>query len=313
MRTGIVFPGQGSQYVGMGQSLMENFPIARETFEEADEQLGFSLSQICFEGPEEDLRLTYYTQPALLATSVAAYRVLVDRVGAMPVVAAGHSLGEYAALVAVGAMTFGDAVRVVHHRGRLMDDAVPAGEGAMAAVLGMSEEALTDICQHITQTIGEVVELANINCPGQIAISGTVAGVSQACDRAKASGAKRAILLNVSGPFHSSLMKPAAKAFGSVLDDTKISTITTPVVSNVDGQARTNANDLRDALKRQLYSPVRWIDDVETMKSIGVDIILELGPGKVLSGLIRKIDKGIQTNHVEDEPTLQDVAKLFDE
>lgn len=311
MRTGIVFPGQGSQYVGMGKSLIGNYPVAKQTFEEADEKLGFSLSRICLEGPEEDLRMTYHTQPALLTTSIAAFRVLADKVDINPVIAAGHSLGEYAALVAVNAMTFGEAVGVVYRRGRLMDEAVPAGQGAMAAVLGMSEADLAAVCKQVTEQTGEIVELANINCNGQIAISGTTAGVANACDTAKSVGAKRTILLNVSGPFHSSLMKPAATKFGRVLDDAVISSTSIPVASNIDGQPRTHANHLREALKRQLYSPVRWIDDIETMKSAGIDVILELGPGKVLSGLIRKIDKGIPTNHVEDESTLQDVVKLF--
>lgn len=311
MNIGIVFPGQGSQYVGMGKSLIDTYAIARQTFEEADERLGFSLTRLCLEGPEDELRLTYYTQPALLTASIAAYRVLQHHVDIHPVVAAGHSLGEYSAIVAVGAMSFADAVNVVHLRGKYMDEAVPAGEGAMAAVLGMAEEDLMSVCRSAAQETAEAAELANINCPGQIVISGTTRAVSKACEIAKASGAKRAIMLNVSGPFHSSLMKQAAERLGQLLDETAISPASIPVVANVDGNAYTDAFSMREALKRQLYSPVRWIDDVVAMKTTGVDLILEFGPGTVLSGLIRKIDKGIQTAHVEDDSTLQEVTKLF--
>ncbi|WAH40379.1 ACP S-malonyltransferase [Alicyclobacillus fastidiosus] len=311
MKTGIVFPGQGSQYVGMGAALIREYSVARDTFAQADERLGFGLTKLCLEGPEDELRLTYYTQPALLTASIAFYRVLAQRVPLAPIVAAGHSLGEYSALVAAGSLAFGDAVHLVHRRGRLMDEAVPAGQGAMAAVLGLDEQPLALVCKEVMDATGEVVELANLNCPGQIAISGTVAGVAQASDLAKERGAKRAIPLTVSGPFHCSLMRPAAEAFGALLDETPIADATIPVVANVDAQANQEAAAIRDALKRQLYSPVRWTDDVLTMQRMGVERILELGPGTVLSGLIRKIDRGIPTAHVEDETTLAEAMELL--
>lgn len=311
MKTGLVFPGQGAQYVGMGKSLLDNYKEARETFAEADERLGFRLTSLCLEGPEDELRLTYYTQPALLAMSIAAFRVLSARVDLAPLVAAGHSLGEYSALVAAHAMSFSDAIALVYGRGKLMDEAVPAGEGAMTAVLGMDEDTLVAVCQQAAQETGEVVELANLNCPGQIAISGTVAAVGRAGELAKVAGAKRAIPLTVSGPFHCSLMRPAAEAFAELLDHTDIKRADIPVVANVDGQMHQDAEEIRDVLKRQLYLPVRWVDDVKTIQSVGVDVILEFGPGTVLSGLIRKIDKGISTAHVEDDSTLAEVVSLF--
>ncbi|GEO25155.1 malonyl CoA-acyl carrier protein transacylase [Alicyclobacillus acidoterrestris] len=311
MLTGIVFPGQGSQYVGMGKSLIEAYPTARRTFEEADERLGFHLTKLCLEGPEEQLRLTYHTQPALLTASIAFYRVLTERVELNPIVAAGHSLGEYSALVAAGAMAFGDAVHLVHRRGQLMDEAVPAGQGAMAAVLGLDEEPLTSVCAQVMEQTGEVVELANLNCPGQIVISGTAAGVQAAATLAKEQGAKRVIPLTVSGPFHCRLMRAAADSFGALLDATVIQDASIPVVANVDAVANKDASQIREALKRQLYSPVRWTDDVQAMRRMGVERIVEIGPGTVLSGLIRKIDRGISTAHVEDEATLAEVIELF--
>ncbi|WAH35476.1 ACP S-malonyltransferase [Alicyclobacillus dauci] len=311
MKTGLVFPGQGAQYVGMGKSLIDNYETARRIFAEADERLGFSLTKLCLEGPEEELRLTYYTQPALLTASVAFYRVLAERVDISPIVAAGHSLGEYSALVAADALSFEDAVYLVHRRGQLMDEAVPAGLGAMAAILGMDEADLDALCREVSESTGEVVELANLNCPGQIAISGTANAVAKVSEMAKPRGAKRAIPLTVSGPFHCSLMRPAADSFGKLLDETNIKDARIPVVANVDAVPHTRADELREALKRQLYSPVRWTDDVRTMRSLGVDLIVELGPGTVLSGLIRKIDKGISTAHVEDDSTLEEVTQLF--
>lgn len=311
MKTGLVFPGQGAQYVGMGKSLIEQYDTARRTFAEADECLGFQLTKLCLEGPESELRLTYYTQPALLTASIAIYRVLKERVDVSTQVAAGHSLGEYSALVAADAISFTDAVSLVHRRGQLMDEAVPAGQGTMAAILGMEEENLAALCQEITDTLGEVVQLANLNCPGQIVVSGTEAAVAKVCELAKPRGAKRALPLTVSGPFHCSLMQPAAHAFGALLDEASIQDARIPVVANVDGAPHQSADEIRDALKRQLYLPVRWTDDVKRMQSMGVELILELGPGTVLSGLIRKIDKGIRTAHVEDDSTLAEVTQLF--
>ncbi|MFD1677248.1 ACP S-malonyltransferase [Alicyclobacillus fodiniaquatilis] len=305
MNIGLVFPGQGAQYVGMGKTLLDQYATARDTFAEADERLGFQLTKLCLEGPEAELRLTYYTQPALLTASIAFYRVLAERVDVQAMVAAGHSLGEYSALVAADALSFSDAVHLVYQRGRLMDAAVPAGQGTMAAVLGMEEDALAEICAQVTREVGEVVEIANLNCPGQIVISGTVAAVAKAGEAAKATGARRAIPLTVSGPFHCSLMEPAASEFGKLLDATNIADAGIPVVANVDAAPHQKAAEIRDVLKRQLYCPVRFTDDVLAMRAMGADMLLELGPGAVLSGLIRKIDKGILTANVEDDATLE--------
>lgn len=311
MKTGLVFPGQGAQYVGMSKELIDSYETARRTFAEADEVLGFGLTKLCLEGPEEELRLTYYTQPALLTASVAAYRVLSERVSIDAVVAAGHSLGEYSALVASDVLSFADAVQLVHRRGQLMDKAVPAGQGAMAAILGMDEQALGELCQEVQTETGEVVELANLNCPGQIAVSGTAGAVARLCELAKPRGAKRAIPLVVSGPFHCSLMQPAAAEFGALLDGTSFQNAKIPVVANVDGLPHQDAGEIREALKKQLYSPVRFTDDILTMKQTAIDVIVELGPGTVLSGLIRKIDRGISTCHVEDNASLDEVVQLF--
>lgn len=309
MKTAFVFPGQGAQYVGMGKDLLDTSATARAVFEEADEVLGFHLTKLVLEGPEDTLKLTYYTQPALLAMSVAVLRVLDERVKIAPVVAAGHSLGEYSALVAANALSFGDAISLVHRRGQLMDEAFPSGEGAMAAILGLDEEPLARVCASAASEVGEVVEIANLNCPGQIVISGTSRAVSRACELAKESGAKRAIPLAVSGPFHCSLMRPAADAFAQLLDSTTMREAAFPVVANVDGQPYRAAQDLREALKKQLFSPVRWADDVATIRDMGVELIAELGPGTVLSGLIRKIDRGLETVHIEDSETLQSVCE----
>lgn len=278
-------------------------------FEEADETLGFQLTKMVLEGPEDTLRLTYYTQPALLAMSVAVLRALQERVDVRPAVAAGHSLGEYSALVAAQAISFRDAVALVYRRGQLMDEALPAGTGAMAAILGLDERPLLQVCQTAAQETGEVVEIANLNCPGQIVISGTAQAVARAGELAKEAGAKRAIPLAVSGPFHCSLMRAAADDFAALIDSTSIRDAQLPVVANVDGRAYTAAQDIRDALKKQLYSPVRWTDDVLTIRDMGVDLVVELGPGTVLSGLIRKIDRGLETLHIEDPGTLAAVCE----
>lgn len=311
MKTGLVFPGQGAQFVGMGKSLLERYAEARDVFTEADDRLGFSLTKLCLEGPEDELRLTYYTQPAILTMSIAAFQVLSGRVDVSPMVAAGHSLGEYSALVATGAMAFSDAVALVYERGKLMDEAVPAGLGTMAAVLGMEEDALEAVCRQASTETGEVVELANLNCPGQIVISGTIAAVAKAGELAKSNGAKRAIPLPVSGPFHCSLMRSAAQAFSELLQGIDIQQADIAVVANVDGRPHQDPQEIRDALQQQLYLPVRWVDDVKTMRTLGVETLVELGPGTVLSGLIRKIDKGIATAHVEDDSTLEQAVALF--
>lgn len=300
-----VFPGQGAQYVGMGKELADNYQVAREVFDEADDALGFPLSRLIWEGPEEKLRLTYHTQPALLATSVAAYRVFAKSAANEAKVCAGHSLGEYSALVAVGALSFRDAIQLVQSRGQFMDDAVPAGKGAMSAVLGLEASVLRSVCEEAS--VGEeIVELANVNCPGQIAISGTVVAVERAGELAKKAGARRVIPLVVSGPFHCRLMKPAARKLAEALAATPLQAGLVPVVANVDALPRTLATEVRGALEQQLYKPVLWHNDVQAMVAMGASTFIEFGPGTVLSGLIRKINKNVRTFHVEDCASLEE-------
>lgn len=311
MELAYLFPGQGAQYVGMGRELAEQFPVVRQLFEEADDALGFSLSKIIFEGPETDLRLTYNTQPALLTASVASYRAFVEEGGnPAPVVAAGHSLGEYSALVATGAMTFRDAVKLVHLRGKWMDEAVPAGQGAMTAVMGMEADVLRKVCEQASEEAG-LVELANINSSAQIVISGTAEGVARAAELAREQGARRTIPLVVSGPFHCSLMKPAAKRLEEQLASTNISNAEVPVMANVDAKPKTDAKTVREALERQLYSPVLWEQDVLAMLEMGVEGFVEFGPGTVLSGLVKKIERRIPTFHVENESSLQETLSAI--
>lgn len=305
LKLGFVFPGQGAQYVGMAQELCDRYPVAKETFEEADEALGFKLSELCFFGPEDSLRLTYHTQPALLTASIAAYRVFQQFSSVIPSVVAGHSLGEYTALVASGTLSFAEAVQLVHRRGRYMDEAVPAGQGAMAAVLGMAAEELSAVCQQASST-DEVVELANVNCPGQIVISGTALGVERASQLAKEQGAKRVIPLVVSGPFHCSLMRKAANRLSQALDEVTLRDSGIPVVANVDASPRQDSASLRMALEAQLYSPVLWEASVREMLTMGVEAFVEFGPGTVLSGLIKKVERRILTFHVENEVSLQE-------
>lgn len=307
MKLAWLFPGQGAQYVGMGQLLADKFPAARAVFDEADEVLGFSIRDLCFRGPEDALRVTYHTQPALLTTSVAAWRVFTELTGVTPVVAAGHSLGEYSALVAAGALSFADAVQLVYWRGRWMDEAYPAGQGAMAAVLGLDAGPLAEVCVAASHD-GDIVELANLNCPGQVVISGTAGAVARAGEMAKARGARRVIPLVVSGPFHCSLMRPAAGQLSAALRTTPIADAHVPVVANVDAVPHTAPDDIRRALEAQLYSPVRFEDNVRTMMDMGVDTFVEFGAGTVLSGLVKKVDRQLRTFHVEDEASLQETV-----
>lgn len=281
-----VFPGQGSQVVGMGKALADAFPICRATFEEADAALGLPLSRLVFEGPAEQLTLTEITQPAILTVSVAAWRLLESR-GLRPAVVAGHSLGEYSAHVAAGTFTFADAVRTVHHRGRYMQDAVPVGTGAMAAILGADEALVAQACAEAAE--GEVVSPANLNAPGQIVIAGATAAVERAGARAKALGAKRVIPLQVSAPFHCALMKPAELRLAPELRALSTQDPRVPVVANVDATPRRDAASSIDALIRQVSAPVRWEDSVRRLASDGVTAYVEVGPGTVLSGLIKKI------------------------
>ena len=289
MKTAFIFPGQGAQYAGMGRELFDNYPEAREVFEEADRVLGFSLSSLCFNGPEEDLKITENTQPAILTVSIAAYRLLQSK-GLQPAVVAGHSLGEYSALVASGVLEFSDAVALVRRRGRYMQEAVPAGAGAMAALLGIELPTVLSVCERAAQ--GQVVAPANLNSQTQIVIAGHQEAVERAISLSKESGAKRAILLQVSAPFHCSLLRPAEERLGPELDACAFAEPRCAVVTNVDAQPVTNGAEARDALKRQVSRPVRWQESVQSMLNDGVNTFVELGPGKVLCGLVRAADKG---------------------
>ncbi|MEW6210603.1 MAG: ACP S-malonyltransferase [Acidobacteriota bacterium] len=301
MKTAFVFPGQGSQYAGMGRSLAEEFPSAAAVFEEADSALGFSLSRLCFEGPEEELKLTANTQPAILATSVAALRVLEERV-APPDFVAGHSLGEYSALVAAGSLKLSDAVSIVRKRGLFMQEAVPAGAGAMAALLGCSMEIVEAVCREATDW--GVCSPANINSPAQTVIAGSKEAVERAVELAKARGARRAVMLPVSAPFHCRLMEPAAERLAVVLAEIGFLDLNMPLVTNVDAAVIRQADEARSSLIRQVASPVRWSQSIQRLIDEGVTRFVEIGPGKVLSGLIRQINRECQTFNVEDRPSL---------
>ncbi|MCJ8006231.1 ACP S-malonyltransferase [Lederbergia wuyishanensis] len=293
-----VFPGQGSQSVGMGQVAFNENEKSKEIFKIADNRLGRELSSIIFNGPQDLLTKTVNAQPALLTTSIALLEYLKEE-GITPDYTAGHSLGEYSALVASGAIDFSDAVYAVSKRGEFMEEAVPNGEGTMAAVLGLDQGSLKEITDAVTID-GNSVQLANLNCPGQIIISGTVAGVEKAGEQAKEKGAKRVLPLNVSGPFHSELMKPAAEKFTSILNEINIKDADIPVITNVTASPINKNQDIKEKLIEQLYSPVLWEDSVQKMIELGVDTFIEIGPGKVLSGLIKKINKNVQIYSVQD-------------
>ena len=297
-----LFPGQGSQAVGMGKELAERYLIARRTFDEADEALGYKLSQLCFDGPEEQLRLTEITQPAILTASVAAWRVLEEK-GLKPAFVAGHSLGEYSAHVAAGTLSFADAVRTVRQRGKYMQEAVPVGVGAMAAILGMDIEKVGAVCTDAAQ--GEVCEPANINSAEQIVISGNTAAVERAAGLASERGAKRAILLPVSAPFHCSLMKPAQDRLASDLATLSFENPRIPVACNADAALVADADKSRDALVRQVTGSVKWDQSTRLLIAKGVDRFIEVGPGKVLCGLMRQIDRSKPCSNVGDEASLQ--------
>ena len=296
-----VFPGQASQYPGMGKELADNHPVAKAVFDEADRALGFSISQMCFAGSEEDLKLTANTQPAILTVSVAAHRVLMEK-GIAPDFVAGHSLGEYSALVAAGSLKFSDAVQLVRKRGTYMQEAVPAGEGAMAAIMGLSPAVVVDACKRAAE--GKVCSPANLNSPEQTVISGHADAVKRAVEIASQLGAKRAVVLPVSAPFHCALMMPAQEELEKDLRKVEFAALRFPLVTNVDADTEISGDEARDALIRQVTNPVRWEESVRELIDEGVNTFIEVGPGRVLSGLLRQIERSVSTLNVEDEKSL---------
>ena len=307
-RIAFVFPGQGSQYVGMGKEFEERYPLAKDHFREAEEALGIDMRQLCLYGPEEALKMTANTQPALLLCSVIAFRLLEES-GIRPDFVAGHSLGEYSALVAGGSLRFADALHLVRKRGEFMQEAVPLGRGAMAAILGMEREAVARICEEAQE--GQVVEIANLNSPGQIVISGEAEAVERAVKAAKQHGARRAVSLPVSAPFHCRLMKPAGERLGEILAQTEVADPKIPLVTNVDAQLTSSTATIRSALLRQASSPVLWEDSIGTLQDQGVDTFVEVGPGTVLSGLIKRIAKEATLRNVEDEQSLRSTMEAL--
>ena len=310
MKTAFVFPGQGSQKVGMLQDLYNEYPIVKQRFEEADQALGYSISQLCFEGPDTELVKTANTQPAILTASVACYEILKEK-GFTPDIVGGHSLGEYSAMVAAGVIDFKDAVYLVHKRGEFMQDAVPLGEGAMAAIINLDRDTVVAICDKITEEVGSV-QAVNFNCPGQIIISGKTEAVEKACEAMKEAGAKRALPLPVSGPFHSRLMEPAAARLKEEMDKIEFHDAQVPVVTNVTGKILTKAQDIKDSLLGQVASPVLWEDCVAEMVNFGAQAFVEVGPGKVLTGFTKKINKEMQLANVEDLASLDKCLEFLE-
>ena len=299
-----IFPGQGSQSVGMGKELSSKYPVAKRTFEEADAALGYKLSELCFSGPDEKLKLTEITQPAILTVSIAALRVLQEK-GFVPSYVAGHSLGEYSAHVAAGTLDFADAARAVRNRGRYMQEAVPVGVGAMAAILGLPIAKLQEVCDEAARSVGGVCAPANLNSPDQIVISGSKTAVERAAEIAKAGGAKRAIMLQVSAPFHCSLMQPAQERLAADLAQLSFHPMQIPLVENVDGALTQDASQARQALIDQVTGAVQWVKSMQTLLAEGVATFVEVGPGKVLCGLMRQIERSKTCLNVEDEASLQ--------
>jgi [acyl-carrier-protein] S-malonyltransferase len=308
MKIAFVFPGQGSQYAGMGREIVHRYPISRNVFHEADAALNFPISRLCFEGPEEDLKLTEHTQPAILTTSVAVFRVLQEK-GIRPDFVAGHSLGEYSALVAAGALGLSDAVALVRRRGRYMQEAVPVGAGAMAALLGLDLRSTEAVCERASE--GQVVSPANLNSPAQIVIAGDREAVERAVVLAKEAGAKRAVLLPVSAPFHCALLKPAEERLSADLDTTSFKDLQYPLAANVDARLIRTGSEACSALKRQVSRPVRWQECIHLLLEQGVRTFIEVGPGKVLLGLIRSIDKSVTMLNAEDEKSVENVLSAL--
>jgi [acyl-carrier-protein] S-malonyltransferase len=305
--TAYIFPGQGSQAVGMGKDLFDNFTAAREVFEAADDALGFSLSAMCFSGDEADLQLTANTQPAILTTSVAAYHAAIAEGLPEPDLVAGHSLGEYSALVAAGVLDFADAVRTVRKRGTYMQEAVPVGVGAMAAIMGLDVETVEAGCAEAAQ--GQVCRPANINSPSQVVIAGNSEAVERACEILKEKGAKRAIKLNVSAPFHCALMMPAQEWLAGDLSNLSYGDFAFPILHNVDAAVSSDSAAVCDKLTRQVSSPVRWLQTIENMTANGVGKFIEIGPGKVLTGLVRQISKDVTYANIENADGLRNTLE----
>lgn len=305
----LLFPGQGSQTAGMGKALAQQFPVAASTFAEVDEALGMSLSTLCFEGPDDDLKLTTNAQPAIVATSIAVLRVLQQETGVQLTVVAGHSLGEYSALVAAGALTLADAVRIVRERGRLMQEAVPVGVGAMAAIFNLSADDVLQVCQEAAQ--GEVVSPANLNGGGQIVVAGHADAVRRAMTVAKARGAKRAVELAVSAPFHCALMSPAAEGLARVLEAISVSPLIVPVIANVTADVNQDPTRVKDLLVQQVTAPVRWEESMLKLKSLGCAAAIEVGPGKVLAGLLKRIVAELSCVSISDPATLADAPGVL--
>jgi [acyl-carrier-protein] S-malonyltransferase len=306
-KTAYIFPGQGSQAVGMGKDLFDNYAAAREVFEQADDALGFSLSELCFSGSEADLALTANTQPAILTTSVAAFRAMEGEGFAKPDYVAGHSLGEYSALVAAGVLDFADAIRTVRKRGTYMQEAVPVGVGAMAAILGADLDTIETACSEAAE--GQVCSPANINSPSQVVIAGDTDAVDRACELLKERGAKRAIKLNVSAPFHCALMMPAQERLAEDLRTLGYRGFEFPIVHNVDAEVNSDGSRVADLLERQVSSPVRWLQSVLTLTGERVSTFIEVGPGKVLSGLVKQIDRDVRCINVSDSESLRAFAE----
>jgi [acyl-carrier-protein] S-malonyltransferase len=310
MKIGLLFPGQGAQKVGMGADLAQAFPAARWVFEEADEALGFGLARLCFEGPEEELRLTANTQPAILATSIAALHAFTSETEITPVVAAGHSLGEYSALVAAGAISLGDALRAVRARGQLMQEACPAGSGTMAALIGLDPPTVTRICAEASRE-GDVVVPANLNAPGQIVVSGHTGAVRRALEAAKAGGGAASVELKVSAPFHSPLMEPARQGMAPVLERLEVSPLNFGVIANVTAEVNRDHTQIKPLLLEQIVAPVRWEESMGTLARMGIEETIEFGSGRVLMGLMRRINRGVKVHQADTAAAVEATIKAI--